>query len=178
EVRGMRHKNLAVEMLERLIAGEIRARRKRNVVQARRFSEMLEAALLRYRDRDIEAAQVIEELIALAREIREADRKGQELGLSPEEQAFYDALATSPSAVEVMGDAALRTIAHELVRTIRSNVTVDWTLRENVRAHLRRLVKRVLRNHGDPPAQQESATKTVLEQAESLSEIWSKEGSA
>jgi type I restriction enzyme R subunit len=168
EVRGMPQKNLAVDLLQKLLAGEIRARRRKNVVQARSFAEMLEQAIRRYQNRTIEAAQVIEELIQLAKEMREADRRGEELALTDEELAFYDALETNDSAVKVLGDATLRTIAQELVRTVRNNVKVDWTIRENVRAHLRVMVKRVLRKYGYPPDKQEKATQTVLEQAEVL----------
>ncbi len=172
EVRGMPQRNLAVELLRKLLEGEIKTRRKKNVVQARSFAEMLEQAIRRYQNRAVEAAQVIEELIALAREMREADRRGQALGLSEEELAFYDALETNDSAVKVLGEPTLREIARELVDTVRRNVTIDWTERENVRAHLRRLVKRVLRKYGYPPDKQERATQTVLEQAEVLSEQW------
>jgi type I restriction enzyme R subunit len=172
EVRGMPHKNLAVEVLQKLLQGEIRARRRKNVVQRRSFAEMLERAIRRYQSRAIEAADVIEELIALAREMREADRRGQALGLTEEELAFYDALETNDSAVKVLGEPTLRKIAQELVRTVRANAIVDWTVRENVRAQLRVLVKRILRKYGYPPDKQEKATKTVLEQAEALSELW------
>ena len=172
EVRGMPQRNLAVELLEKLLKGEISARRKKNVVQARSFAEMLERAVQRYRNRAVEAAQVIEELIGLAREMRAADARGEKLGLSEDEIAFYDALGVNDSAVQVLGDETLRAIARELVETVRGNVTIDWTLRENVRAHLRRLVKRILRKHGYPPDKQEKATSTVLRQAEALSAEW------
>lgn len=172
EVRGMPHRNLAVEMLQKLLKGEIRTRKKKNIVQARSFAEMLEHTLRRYQNRAIEAAQVIEELIELAKSLREADRRGEALGLSEEELAFYDALETNDSAVQVLGDNTLREIARELVETVRNNVTIDWTIRENVRAQLRVLVKRVLRKHGYPPDRQEKATQTVLAQAEELSEQW------
>ena len=115
---------------------------------------------------------MIEELIGLARELRAADGRGERLGLSDDELAFYDALGANDSAVQVLGDATLRGIARELVDTVRGNVTIDWTLRENVRAHLRRLVRRVLRKHGYPPDKQEKATRTVLDQAEALSAAW------
>ena len=121
------------------------ARRRKNVVQARSFAEMLEQTIRRYGNRTIEAAQVIEELIQLARDMREANARGEALGLTEDELAFYDALETNDSAVQVLGDEALRDIARELVDTVRNNVTIDWTLRENVRANLRRLVKRILR---------------------------------
>ena len=172
EVRGMPHRNLAVELLQKLLRGEVSARRRKNVVQARSFAEMLEQTLRRYQNRAIEAAQVIEELIELAKEMREANARGERLGLSEDELAFYDALETNDSAVQVLGDEALRAIARQLVETVRNNVTIDWTLRENVRANLRRLVRRILRRHGYPPDKQEKATLTVLEQAEVLSEGW------
>ncbi len=172
EVRGMPQRNLAVELLQKLLQGELKTRRRKNVVQARSFAEMLEQTLRRYQNRAIEAAQVIEELIQLAKEMREANARGEKLGLSEDELAFYDALETNDSAVKVLGDEALRAIAHELVETIRKNVTIDWTLRENVRAHMRVLVKRILRRHGYPPDKQEKATQTVLEQAALLSSEW------
>ena len=172
EVRGMKRRNLAVELLRKLLVGELAVRKRRNVVQARSFAEMLDATVRRYANRAIEAAQVIEELIQLAREMREANARGEALGLSEDELAFYDALETNDSAVQVLGDETLRDIARELVETVRNNVRIDWTLRENVRANLRRLVKRILREHGYPPDKQEKATRTVLEQAEVLSEGW------
>ena len=172
EVKGMPRRNLAVELLQKLLKGELANRRRKNVVQARSFAEMLERTLLRYGNRAIEAAQVIEELIELARELREANARGEQLGLSEDELSFYDALEVNDSAVEVLGDDKLRDIARELVTTVRGNVTIDWTLRENVRANLRRLVKRVLRRYGYPPDKQEKATRLVLEQAEVLSAEW------
>ena len=172
EVRGMRRRNLAVELLEKLLKGELATRRRKSVVQARSFAEMLEQTIRRYQTRAVEAAQVIEELIGLAREMREANARGEALGLSEDELAFYDALGVNDSAVQVLGDETLRGIARELVETVRANLTIDWTLRENVRARLRVLVKRVLRKYGYPPDQQESATRTVLEQAEGLSAGW------
>jgi len=172
EVRGMPQKNLAVELLRKLLQGELRTRQRQNVVQARSFAEMLEQTIRRYQNRAIEATQVIEELIQLAQDMREANARGEVLGLSEDELAFSDALETNDSAVQVLGDATLRAIAQELVRTVRANVTIDWTLRENVRAQLRVLVKRILRKHGYPPDKQEQATHTVLEQAEVLSAAW------
>ena len=172
EVRGMPQRNLAVELLQKLLKGELSARRRKNIVQARSFAEMLEQTLRRYQNRAVEAAQVIEELIQLARDLREANARGEKLGLEEDELAFYDALETNDSAVQVLGDETLRAIARELVETVRNNVTIDWTLRENVRAHLRRLVKRILRKYGYPPDKQEKATRTVLEQAEVLSAGW------
>jgi len=172
EVRGMPHRNLAVELLQKLLKGEIRARSRRNVVQARSFAEMLEQALRKYQNRAIETAKIIEELIQLAKDMRQAGRRGEELGLSDDEVAFYDALETNDSAVKVLGDETLKTIARELVATVKKNVTIDWTVRENVRAQLRVYVKRILRKYGYPPDKQEKATQTVLEQAEVLSEEW------
>jgi type I restriction enzyme R subunit len=172
EVRGMPQRNLAVELLQKLLKGELATRRRKNVVQARSFAEMLEQTIRRYQNRAIEAAQVIEELIGLAKEMREAHARGDALKLSEDELAFYDALETNDSAVKVLGDETLRAIAQELVRTVRANVTIDWTLRENVRAQLRVLVKRILRKYGYPPDMQEKATETVLEQAALLSADW------
>ena len=172
EVQGMPQRNLAVEVLQKLLRGELSTRRRKNVVQARSFAEMLEQSLRRYQNRAIEAAQVIEELVQLARDMREASARGQNLGLSDDELAFYDALETNDSAVQVLGDETLRAIARELVETVRNNVTIDWTLRENVRARLRAFVRRILRRHGYPPDKQKKATQTVLEQAEVLSEGW------
>ena len=172
EVQGMKQRNLAVELLQKLLKGELATRRRKNLVQARSFAKMLEQTLRRYQNRAVEAAQVIEELIQLAREMREANVRGEALGLSEDELAFYDALETNDSAVQVLGDENLRDIARELVETVRGNVTIDWTLRESVRANLRRLVRRILRKHGYPPDKQEKATRTVLEQAEVLSAGW------
>ena len=176
EVRGMKQRNLAVELLQKLLKGEIAARRRKNVVQARSFAEMLEQTIRRYQNRAVEAAQVIEELIELAKEMRTASERGEELNLSEDELAFYDALETNDSAVQVLGDETLRDIARELVEKVQKNVTIDWTLRENVRAKLRVLVKRILRKYGYPPDKQEKATLTVIEQAEVLSAGWSVAG--
>jgi type I restriction enzyme R subunit len=168
EVRDLPQQNLAVELLRKLLNDEIRSRKRKNVVQARSFAEMLARSIRAYQNRSIETAAVIEELIALAKDMCEADRRGEKLGLSDDEVSFYDALETNDSAVAVLGDETLRTIARELVETIRSNVTIDWTVRENVRAKMRVAVKRVLRKYGYPPDKQEAATRTVLEQAELL----------
>jgi type I restriction enzyme R subunit len=172
EVRGMPQRNLAVELLRKLLAGEIRLRKQKNVVQGRSFAEMLEQAIRRYQNRAIEAAQVLEELIGLAKEMRTASARGEKLGLSDDELAFYDALEVNDSAVKVLGEPTLKMIARELVDTVRKNVKIDWTVRENVRAQLRVLVKRILRQHGYPPDKQEKATQTVLEQAEVLCGEW------
>ena len=172
EVGNLPHRNLAVEVLRKLLTEEIRVRRRTHLVQARSFAELLERAVRAYQNRAVETAQVIEELIALAKEMREAERKGEDLGLSDDEAAFYEALEVNDSAVAVLGDDALKTIARELVETVKRNLTIDWTVRENVQAQLRVLVKRVLRKHGYPPDKQEKATLTVLEQAELLAGEW------
>ena len=166
EMRQLPQRNLAVEALQRLLKSELATRRGRNVAQSRSFAAMLEQTLVRYRNHTIEAVQVIEELIKLAHEMRAANARGEQLGLSDDELAFYDALATNESAVQVLGDEQLRVIARELVETVRKNVGIDWTLRESARANLRRLVRRTLSRHGYPPDQQEQAIRTVVEQAE------------
>jgi type I restriction enzyme, R subunit len=172
EVQGMPQRNLAVELLQKLLRDELRLRLKRNVVQARSFAEMLELAVKRYQNRAVETAQVIEELIQLAKEMRDANARGEALGLNEDELAFYDALETNDSAVKVLGDETLKKIARELVETVKKNVAIDWTIRESVRSQLRVYVKRILRKYGYPPDKQEKATQTVLEQAEVLSEGW------
>ena len=172
EVRGLPHKNLAVELLRKLLADEIKARSRRNLVQSRSFAEMLERSIRAYHNRTVETVQIIEQLIELAKEIRRAAGRAGQLGLSEEELAFYDALETNDSAVRVLGDETLRTIARELVEGIRRNVTIDWTVKESVRARLRAMVRRTLRRYGYPPDKQEKATQTVLAQAELLCGEW------
>ncbi|MGH7297497.1 MAG: type I restriction endonuclease subunit R, partial [Polyangiaceae bacterium] len=172
EVRGMPQRNLALELLKRLLNDEIKTRAKKNVVQSRSFAEMLEKTLRAYTNRSIETAQVIAGLIDLARQMNAARARGENLGLTDDEVAFYDALETNDSAVKVLGDDTLRTIARELVDTVRRNVTIDWTVKESARAKLRTLVKRILRKYGYPPDKQEKATQTVLEQAEVLCKDW------
>lgn len=172
EVREMPHKNLAVEVMRKLLEGEIKARQRKNLVQARSFAEMLEKTIRRYQNRAVEAAQILEELIDLAREIRKADKRGEQLGLSDEELAFYDALQASGSVAQVLGEPTLKRIAQEIVQTVRCNITIDWARRENVRAHLRRLVKRILRKHGYPAEQYEQVAETVLEQAQLFADEW------
>ncbi len=172
EVRQLPHRNLAVELLRKLLNDEIKTNSRKNVVQARSFAEMLEKAIRKYQNRAIEAAQVIEELIKLAREMREAQKRGENLGMTDDEIAFYDALEVNDSAVKVLGDETLKTIAHELVEAVRRSVSIDWTVRENARAQIRVIVKRILRKYGYPPDKQEKATQTVLEQAEVLCKEW------
>jgi type I restriction enzyme R subunit len=164
--------NLALELLKKLLNDEIKLRSRKNLVQSRSFSEMLERTIRAYQNRAIETAQVIEELISIAKEIREADKRGEELHLTEDEVAFYDALEVNDSAVKVLGDETLQEIARELVKMVRNNVTIDWTVKETVRAKLRVMVKRILRKYGYPPDKQEKATQTVLEQAELLARDW------
>jgi type I restriction enzyme R subunit len=172
DVRHMKERNLAVELLERLLKGEIKSRFKTNVVQSAKFSELLQLSLTRYRNRAIETAQVIEELIEMAKKFQEAARRGETLGLNADEMAFYDALAMNEAAVRELGDATLKKIAVELTQRLRDSVTVDWAKRETVRAKLRVMVKTLLKRYKYPPDRQEEATDTVLRQAESLSAEW------
>jgi type I restriction enzyme R subunit len=172
EVQQMEKKNLALEALRKLINDGIRSRSKANVVQTKAFSERLEDAVARYHANAITAAEVLQELIQLAKDIRAARQRGEEQGLSDEEIAFYDALAENESAVQVMGDDKLKLIAHELLLSLRENVTVDWAHRESARARMRVLVKRILRKYGYPPDLQDAAVQTVLQQAEALSSGW------
>nr|WP_232470415.1 DUF3387 domain-containing protein [Methylococcus sp. BF19-07] len=176
EVEQMEKKNLALEALKKLIHDSIRSRAKANVVETRAFSERLEDAVARYHANAITTAEVLQELIQLARDIRAARQRGEEQGLSDEEIAFYDALAENESAVQVMGDDKLRVIAHELLVSLRENVTVDWAHRASARARMRVLVKRILRKYGYPPDLQDAAVQTVLAQAEALSAQWSVAG--
>jgi type I restriction enzyme R subunit len=161
-----------VELLERLLKGEIKSRFKTNVVQTAKFSELLQQSLLRYRARAIETAQVIEELIAMAKKFQEAAQRGDALGLNHDELAFYDALAMNEAAVRELGDETLKKIAVELTVSLRKSITVDWSKREAVRAKLRVMVKTLLRRYKYPPDRQEEATDIVLKQAESLSSEW------
>jgi type I restriction enzyme R subunit len=172
EVQNLPERNLAVELLERLLEGEIKSRFASNVVQEKRFSELLANVITRYQNRSIETAQVMEELIAMAKKFREAANRGEELGLSEDELRFYDALANNEAAVRLLGDETLKKIAHELTENLRRNVSVDWSVRESVRAKLRLMVKRILRKYKYPPDQQEEAVLTVLQQAERLSTEW------
>lgn len=172
EVRGMPHKNLAVELLRKLLNDEIKTRSRKNLVQARSFAELLEKSIRNYQNRAIETAQVIEELISLAKDMNAAARRGDEFGLNEDEIAFYDALEVNDSAVKVLGDETLKIIARELVESIKKNVTIDWTVRESVRAQMRVTVKRILKKYGYPPDKQEKAANTVIEQAELLCKDW------
>ena len=173
EVQQMETKNLALEALRKLINDGIRSRSKANVVQTKAFSERLEDAVARYHANAITTAEVLQELIQLAKDIRAARQRGEESGLSDEEIAFYDALAENESAVQMMGDDKLKLIAHELLMSLRANVSVDWAHRDSARARMRVLVKRILRKYGYPPDLQDTAVQTVLQQAEALSSGWS-----
>jgi type I restriction enzyme, R subunit len=172
EVRNLPERNLAVELLERLLEGEIKTRFATNVVQNNKFSELLANVITRYQNRSIETAQVMEELIAMAKKFKEAADRGAELGLNSDEVAFYDALANNEDSVRELGDETLKKIAHELAENLRKNVSVDWAVRESVRASLRLMVKRILRKYKYPPSKQDEAVQLVLEQAESLSAEW------
>ncbi|WP_298623496.1 type I restriction endonuclease subunit R [uncultured Zoogloea sp.] len=172
EVRNLPERNLAVELLERLLEGEIKSRFAGNVVQERKFSELLANVVKRYQNRAIETAQVIEELIEMAKKFHAAATRGEELGLSEDEIRFYDALANNESAVRELSDETLKKIAHELTENLRNNLTVDWSERESVRARLRLMVKRILRKYKYPPDQQEGAVELVLQQAKALGEAW------
>jgi len=172
DVKNMPQKNLAIELLRKLLNDELKSRMRKNVVQSRSFTELLERTIRSYQNRTIESAEVIAELIKLAEEMREAQKRGEKLGLGEDEIAFYDALEVNDSAVQELGDEALKAIARELVDTVRRNTTIDWTVRETVRAKLRVMVKRILRKYGYPPDKQEKATQTVLEQAEVIARDW------
>jgi type I restriction enzyme R subunit len=172
EVRGLKHKNVAAELLEKLLKDELKVRSKRNVVQSQIFSEKLKKTLNAYHNRAISTMQVIEELIKLAKDLDAATKRGEDMGLTDDEIAFYDALASNDSAVQAMGDDKLKLIAAELITQVKKSVTIDWTLRESARAKIKVMVKRILNKHGYPPDLQEEAVKTVLAQAELLCAEW------
>ena len=173
QVQNLPERNLAVELLERLLEGEIKSRFGTNVVQQRKFSELLGNVVTRYQNRSIESSQVMEELVEMAKKFREASRRGEVLGLSEDEVKFYEALIENESAVRELSDEILKKIAQELTDNLRKNVTVDWAERESVRARLRLMVKRVLKKYKYPPDCAESAVEMVLEQAKALGEEWS-----
>jgi len=172
EVRNLPERNLAVELLERLLEGEIKSKFASNLAQEKKFSELLDNVIKRYQNRSIETAQVIEELIEMAKKFAAASKRGDQLGLNDDELAFYDALANNEASVRELGDEILAKIAHELTAGLRQNVTVDWSNRDSVRAKLRLMVKRILRKYKYPPDQQESAAQLILEQAEMLCAGW------
>ncbi len=172
DVHHMKEPNLAVELLERLLKDDIRSRVRTNLLQQAKFSELLQQSLHRYRNRAIETAQVIEELIEMAKKFHAAAQRGEQLGLNGDEMAFYDALATSEAAVRELGDETLKAIAVELTQKLRASVIVDRSVRETERARLRVMVTMLLKRYKYPPDKQEEATDTVLRQAESLSQAW------
>lgn len=172
EVKGMKHKNLALELLKKLLNDEIKTKSKTHTARSKKLSEMLEDSIKRYQNNLITAAEVIEELIGMAKEIREAEKRGEDMGLSEEELAFYEALELNDSAVQVLGDEKLREISRILIDKIKENATIDWTVRESVKAKLRTAVKRTLRAYGYPPDLQKIATENVLKQAENLADHW------
>jgi len=172
QVGNLPERNLAVELLERLLEGEIKARFASNIVQERKFSELLSNVIARYQNRSIETAQVMEELVEMAKKFREAASRGEKLGLNDDEIRFYDALATNESAVRELSDETLKKIAHELTENLRQNISVDWSERESVRAKLRLMVKRILRKYKYPPDLEAAAVELVLEQAEAMGESW------
>jgi len=170
EIKGMEHKNVAFELLRKLLNDEIKSRQKINLVQSKKFSEMIEKAVKTYQNNLITSAQILDEMIQLAKELKAADRRGQDMGLDYREYAFYSALEVNDSSVAVLGDEILRHIARELVETIKKNTTIDWTVRENVQAKMRIAIKRILKKHGYPPDMAVRATETVIEQAKLISE--------
>ncbi|MDE2275956.1 MAG: DUF3387 domain-containing protein, partial [Burkholderiales bacterium] len=172
EVRNLPERNLAVELLERLLEGEIKSRFAGNLVQHKKFSDMLTDVVQRYQNRSIEAAQVMDELVQMAKKFQAAAARGEQLGLTEDEVRFYDALADNESAVRELSDETLKRIAHELAENLRQNLTVDWSQRESVQAKLRLMVKRILRKYKYPPDQQETAVELVLQQARALGEAW------
>ena len=172
EVRGLKHKNVAAELLEKLLRDELKVRSKRNLVLSQLFSEKLKKTLNAYHNRAISTIEVLEELIKVAKELDAATKRGVDLGLTDDEVAFYDALATNDSAVQAMGDAKLKVIATELISQVKKSVTIDWTLREGARAKIKVMVKRILKRYGYPPDLQDEAVKTVLMQAELLCADW------
>lgn len=173
QVQNLPERNLAVELLERLLEGEIKSKFATNVVQERKFSELLSGVIARYQNRSIETAQVMEELVEMAKKFKAAASRGEQLGLTDDEVKFYDALANNESAVKELTDETLKRNAHELTENLRKNITVDWSQRESVRASLRLMVKRVLRKYKYPPDLADSAVELVLQQAEALGEEWS-----
>ncbi len=168
EVNQMEKKNLALEALRKLLNDEIRSRSRSNVIETRKFSERLEEAIARYHTNAISTVEVLQELIALAKEVREARSRGEESGLTQDEIAFYDALAENQSAVEVLGNDQLKVIAHQILKSLKANVTIDWAHRDSARARLRVLVKRILRQYGYPPDLEDAAVQGVLAQAEAI----------
>ena len=170
----MKHQNLALELLKKILNDEIRSRSKTNLVRSKALLEMLETAIKKYQNNLLSTAEIIQELIELAREIKASDQRGAKLGLSEDELAFYDALEINDSAVQVLGDEQLRLIAREIAEKVKTNATIDWTIRESARAKLMVLVRRTLNKYGYPPDKQQKAIDTVLKQAELLADYFVK----
>jgi type I restriction enzyme R subunit len=175
EIRNMKRKNISIELLKKLLSDEISLKSKRNLIQSKTFSEMLADAVKKYQNNLLTAKEIIEELIELAKQIKDANSRGEKLNLNEDELAFYDALEVNDSAVKVLGDETLKTIAHELVEKVKASTSIDWTIKENVKAKMRVIVKRILRKYGYPPDKQEKAVITVLKQAEMLADVWTEE---
>ena len=168
----MKHKNLALELLKKLLNDEVKQRGKQNYVMSKTLMEMLENALKRYQNNLLTTTEIIEELIRIAKEINAADKRGEDLGLTKDELAFYDALEVNDSAVRVLGDETLREIARELADRVRKNATIDWKIKESVRSRLMVMVRRTLNKYGYPPDKQKKAIETVMKQAEVLADLW------
>lgn len=174
EIKGMKHQNLALELLKKLLNDEIKTRSKTNLVKSKALLEMLETAIKKYQNNLLTTAEIIQELIDLAKEIKATDKRAEDLGMSEDEMAFYDALEVNDTAVQVLGDEQLRMIAREIAEKVKANATIDWTIRESARAKLMVLVKRTLNKYGYPPDKQQKAIDTVLKQAELLADFFTK----
>lgn len=172
EIRGLPYKNLALEILKKLINDEIKTKSRKNITQSRSFLDMLDATVTKYQNRAIEKSKIIDELINIANSFREAMKRGENLGLTEDEIAFYDALDTNDSAVQILGYETLKIIARDLVQAVKSNISIDWNVKESARAKIKVIVKRLLRKYSYPSEKQEKATETVLKQAEYLCVDW------
>jgi type I restriction enzyme R subunit len=175
EIQGMKYKNVAIELLKKLLADEIKLRSRHNLTKSKSLMDMLDSAIKKYQNNLLTTAEIIEELIRIAREINAADKRGEDMGMSEDELAFYDALETNDSAVKVLGAEQLRMIAREIAEKVRSNATIDWTIKESVRARLMVLVRRTLNKYGYPPDKQTAAVEHVMRQAENLADVWAGE---
>jgi len=176
EVQGMKHKNLAFELLKKILNNEIKSRAKTNLVKSKALLEMLERAIKKYQNNLLSTAEIIQELINIAKEVKEADKEGERLGLTTDEVAFYNALEANDSAVKVLGDETLKDIAKEIADKVKNNVTIDWTIRESARAKLMVLVRRTLKKYGYPPDLEQKAIETVMKQAEAMADYWTNIG--
>lgn len=172
EVKTLEYKNVALELLKKLLNDEVRIRTKRNIAQSRTLMEMLDRAMNRYQNNLLSTAEIIDELIKIANELRKADSRAQTMNMTSDELAFYDALSLNESAAEVMGDDQLQTIAREVADKVRKNATIDWSVKESVRARLMVIVRRILKKYGYPPDKQEKAIALVMKQAENLADDW------